>query len=75
MNDLNILLSGLLAGVAIVGIIAISLGRLEYLQARKRRAVGFYIPKQTARPFYGDQITTDPDAGTVTREGRRNAQH
>jgi hypothetical protein len=68
MSDLNILLSGLLAGVAIVGGIAIALGRMEYLQARKRRAVGFYIPKQTAsRPFYGDVVTTDPDAG---REGR-----
>lgn len=24
------------------------------------------------KPFYGDIVETDPDAGTVTREGRRN---
>ncbi len=30
---------------------------------------GFRVGKP--KPFYGDQITTDPDAGTVTREGRR----
>lgn len=27
--------------------------------------------RQRAAEFYGDQITTDPDAGAVTREGRR----
>lgn len=27
--------------------------------------------RRNAAEFYGDQITTDPDAGTVTREGRR----
>jgi len=35
-------------------------------QGRRMRDAGFHMAE-----FYGGDITTDPDAGTVTREGRR----
>lgn len=41
---------------------------LWYAHRIKRKDAGFHV----ARPFYGDIVETDPDAGTVTREGRRN---
>lgn len=34
------------------------------------RSMDFGFRAGKPKPFYGDQITTDPDAGTVKREGR-----